>query len=270
MARRGGNTDEEISLFPFLSVVACMIGTLTLIIATLSISGLDNDTVERAEEYDKVKNKFDSELLSIVGLKQSIVDKREELGLTQTEKNAELEELRKRLAALLKTEEAARKEFAEITKLVVPMVNVKQQTESIDQMQEELKGHKEQIAQLDKEISSRDIELKEAQVSILPSGSGVGFNPKFVECAASRIVIHSAPKPISVRNNELGANADYKKLMDSVKAAEKSTLIFLIREDGLGTYYAARNLANTNGVKNGKLPVPGNGRIDLSYLNKKK
>ncbi|PHS11956.1 MAG: hypothetical protein COA78_08860 [Blastopirellula sp.] len=270
MGRRGVNADEEISLFPFLSVVACMIGTLTLIIAALSISGLDNDTVERALEYEEVKGKFDSELLAIAELKNMIVDKREELGLSDAEKNIKAEELTKQLAALLEQKDAARKEFAETTKLEIRPVNIKQQTESIDQMQEELKGHQEQIAQLDKQISERDIELTESQVSILPSGSGVGFIPKFVECAASQVIIHSAPEPILIRVNELAANADYKKLMDSVSASEKTTLVFLIRDDGLNTYYTARNLANTNGVKNGKLPVIGKGRIDLSYFNKKK
>ena len=109
---------------------------------------------------------------------------------------------------------------------------------------------------------------EEAEVSIVPGGSGVGFTPTFVECDEGRIVIHDGGKTTPVRTAELNTNPDFAKVLEEVKSDEKGTLVFLIRDDGLSTYHTARNFANTKGVRNGKLPVIGDGRIDLSYFKK--
>ena len=79
MSRRSRNSGTEISLFPFLSILACLIGSLTLIITILSLSQILNqkeDTyVQRAEEMAKLENLEES-------IQQQIIQ--------QTEQNKEL------------------------------------------------------------------------------------------------------------------------------------------------------------------------------------
>ena len=55
MARGRASAGPEISLFPFLSILACLIGSLTILIVALSVSevlqGRKDETVARAEDF---------------------------------------------------------------------------------------------------------------------------------------------------------------------------------------------------------------------------
>ncbi len=55
MARRRRSAGPQVSLFPFLSILACLIGALTILIVALSIheilQGRKDETVARAEDY---------------------------------------------------------------------------------------------------------------------------------------------------------------------------------------------------------------------------
>ena len=56
------------------------------------------------------------------------------------------------------------------------------------------------------------------------------------------------------------------KLLDRVADNDKATIIFLVRDDGLATYELASRIARSRYARNGKLPVIGQGRIDLSLF----
>ena len=56
MGRRRDREDTDVSLFPFLSILACIIGVLTLLISTLALSQMDSDVVVQAEEYESVES----------------------------------------------------------------------------------------------------------------------------------------------------------------------------------------------------------------------
>ena len=49
MGRRRDREDTDVSLFPFLSILACIIGVLTLLISTLALSQMDSDVVVQAD-----------------------------------------------------------------------------------------------------------------------------------------------------------------------------------------------------------------------------
>ena len=55
MAKPKTNNEEAVSLFPFLSILACLIGVLTFIITGVAVSQMDQSedlaNVERAEKY---------------------------------------------------------------------------------------------------------------------------------------------------------------------------------------------------------------------------
>ena len=55
MGRRQESGDNEVSLFPFLSILACIIGVLTLMISTLALSQMDTEAVVAAEAYEKLE-----------------------------------------------------------------------------------------------------------------------------------------------------------------------------------------------------------------------
>ena len=66
---------------------------------------------------------------------------------------------------------------------------------------------------------------------------------------------------------DITKNTAFRQLLDRVKAEAASTMIFLVREDGTDTYFSASRHANGLGVRNGKLPIAGQGPIDLGRFN---
>jgi hypothetical protein len=107
----------------------------------------------------------------------------------------------------------------------------------------------------------------ESEVSILPGGTGLGFEPVFVECAAGSIVIHAGDEPQRIRQADMAAEQAFIDLLDGVAESDKQTVIFLVRNDGLPSYHTARSLADAHEARHGKLPVIGQGRLNLSYFD---
>ena len=50
MATRRARGELAVSLFPFLSILACVIGTLTLLFAALAVNQVAEDLASRSEE----------------------------------------------------------------------------------------------------------------------------------------------------------------------------------------------------------------------------
>ena len=70
MARERASAGPEISLFPFLSILACLIGALTILIVALSVSegqaGLDEFTSKAMfEDSRQMKSLYSKVLLKI-------------------------------------------------------------------------------------------------------------------------------------------------------------------------------------------------------------
>jgi hypothetical protein len=147
----------------------------------------------------------------------------------------------------------------------VPPVDPEAHRRRIAEMQEELESQQDRKQELLAKLEEKD-KPQEANVVIRPGGSGVDLDPTFVECAASGVVVYEGDEPWRVRRADLKSDKDFLALLDRVAAEPKATVIFLVRDDGLGTYYAARSLARSHYARNGKLPVIGHGKIDLSVF----
>lgn len=270
MVRKPVDSDEDVSLFPFLSVLACIIGTLTLIIAAQAISQLDNKTVEAAEEYEKAKKQVNSAEIEVEKLNLEYQLKQKSLSDMNKQEQEKLNKLRERLRLLAQQLSKETDKQYETKIITLPKVEIRKQREELEGLQKQLKSVQEEVAQLEKQIEDRKLPPEESQVSILPTGSGVGYAPYFVECDAGRIIVHASPKNYSVRVPEISTHVQYQTMLKEVTNEPKAMLIFLVRDDGLSTYYSVRNQANEMGINNGKIPVIGQGRIDLSYFTNKK
>lgn len=269
MARRRRSEPDDISLFPFLSILASIIGVLTLLIAAMALAQMDNETVARAEQYEKVLKALKACEREIAELKLRVGDEAIRPAGQVDEQQRELVKAQLRLQDLLQQLEQIQIQGQGPKETVkVPDYDAKAGRESIDQMQQEEKQLKEQIAQLEKELEERGKPPKESEVSILPGGSGLGFDPVFVECASASIVLHNIDPPQRIRRSDLATEEAFIKLLDQVAESEKQRVVFLVRDDGLSTYHTARSLADAHEARRGKLPVIGQGRLDLSYFHK--
>ena len=114
MARGRTSAGPEISLFPFLSILACLIGSLTILIVALSVSevlqGRKDEAVARAEDY--------------VALQDEMVEREAEIELKEQElqrTNADavgLAELKEQIEQVSAEIETLRKEGLKVPPLI--------------------------------------------------------------------------------------------------------------------------------------------------------
>jgi len=257
VAKKKKSSGETVSLFPFLSILACVIGVLTLMITALALSQMDNqdDTWKRAEEFEKDQNQ--------------ITDKQQELDQVKSQ----IEDLSKLNRDLILALEELKKLKQEKNKLpddIGPEEKVKLLAEA-NRLTKRIEEIKDDPMELQKEIDKLKVELNKrenpvaAEVRIQPGGTGVDLNPTFIECTKNGIVVLDGPaKDLRVRRDDLTKSLPFVELLDKIGAQQKGTVIFLVRQDAVYTYNIASGVARSRYCSNGKLPVEGNGKIDLS------
>lgn len=263
MARRPRDADDDVSLFPFLSIIACVIGVLTMMISTLALAQMDTKDVAVIEAHENATRDVTAAEEEIAKFKKMLDEK---LGPDAASMRQEKTASEKELAALAADLKKIQKELEEQkqVKIVIPTIDAAQR-ESVASMQTQFADLTAELAQLTKDLSERKAS-SESKVSILPGGSGVNFTPHFVECAADSLVIHAINPPKRLRTGEMVKDKDFLALLERVANGTNDSLVFLVRSDGLNTYYAARKLCNDREIRNGKLPVVGAGRIDLGQF----
>ncbi len=258
MVKRRKKESEAVSLFPFLSILACIIGVLTLLIVGLSLSQMDDSVIENARQYQEVRAQEKTTKEQIDAL-NDLVDQarivRKQLEYARTD----LERLEKYKNELLGKDDLLASLAVEASRL----------RDRIAELEPELKKLLEEIKKLREELKKRKVS-KEAEVKILPGGSGSDLNPNFVECTANGIVIYDGPQPKRVRRADLRSDKTFLALLDRIAKQQKTTVTFLVRTDGVGTYQIARSVARSRFAHNGKLAVIGQGKIDLSLFTKKR
>jgi len=278
MGRRRRKKGETVSLFPFLSILSCLIGSLTLMISTMAMVQIDPseaddpEKAKRADEFALLEQqlKKDEELLKTLQEKIN----REQKGLKDAVLQQEnLLNLEKKIAELKKQLKLKEKLIVEKNTKAKQQETWKLELHKISEDHKRLAvQEKELLIELDKkkeELSERKAKPKEAEVKILPGGSGVKVNPFFIECNKQGLVLLDESKQPRILRKEIRKDERLLKLLEQVKKNEQNSIVFLIRPDGVSTYYDANKWANENYARNGKLPILGQGHIDLSLMNKK-
>ncbi len=274
MARRPLVEDDDVSLFPFLSIIAAVIGVLTLMIAAVTLGQMNEEDVKEAVENAIAMAQIQKELAATEDAVEKLriqLDKEkakllDNAGSRQNElvkTRAELDALIKQLAEVQKKAEEQKK-----IKIVIPEIP-QGQRETVADKQAQLAAIKERLALLQRNLDEKKKPPEEAQVSVLPGGTGLSFTPNFVECTASAIVLHTEEPPLTIRNAEIAANPKFVALLEKVANDKSQTIIFLLRSDSLGTYHIVRKLCDDNDVRHGKLPAVGNGRLDFKHFRNK-
>ena len=267
MARRPREPDDDVSLFPFLSIIACVIGVLTMMISTLALAQMDTPDVALIEAHEEATEELTAAANEVDRLKAILGEK---LGPDAAKVRENLSGREKELAQLAKDLEKIQKELDESkkVKVVIPKLDPAQR-ETVSSMQDQMTALTEELAILEKDQSERK-EASESRTTILPGGSGISFKPHFVECAADSIVMHTVNPPKRIRAANMVNDKDFLSLLEKVANGTNDSVVFLVRSDALPTFNAARKICRDRDIRNGKLPVVGAGRIDLSQFADKK
>lgn len=275
MARAKQSVDDSVSLFPFLSILACVIGILVLMITAITLGQIGQDTVKaddneeaiqaaaeaaaRVEEYKRLRAQATADVARLKELEELVQN------ADQVRKN--LEQVRAELAALeAKRSESTAKLKAEEVELADKLAEIERNTKQIEELKKQLPDLLKQLEKLKAELAKRTAPPEEAQVRVLPSGSGKDLKATFVECAQASLVFMDGDKEIRVPIAQAGSSKEFAALLNKVKAESGRTVIFLVRPDGVATYNTARGIARSRGVLNGKLAIAGQGKIDLSMF----
>jgi sugar-specific transcriptional regulator TrmB len=263
MARARGTAGPEISLFPFLSILACLIGALTILIVALSVSevlqGRKDEAVARAEDYVKLEKEMKER-------EAAVVEQENELRKTNAAA-VELADLVPRLATL-------KQEQKRLEQLVEKREPTRRDLEELKKKREELEKEKNKVEAGLVEGKNKLGELAKQLRKGLPlrilstSDYFRRVAPVFVEARQEGIVVHSPSQTVKVPRAAIRKDAKFKKTVDYVAAKKDRIIVFLVREDARASFYAAQDFARANGAVTSKVPLQGAGELDLKEFFK--
>ena len=269
MSRRQSNAaGAGVSLFPFLSILACLIGILTMMIQIISQtqnqpeSERDPAELARAKEHQQLRADIRKQQAEIESARVMLMERNAALV-----ELSELENKRIILRQQLAAKDAKPKESdAALQKLLERILA------QIAALRKERPALEKELAALKAELEKRKIkpDAKPLPVRINPAGSGLSASTRvlFIECNATGVtLLDSAGKKTPVAAAAIATDGRLAAALNDLKSTRDHLVLFLIRKDGATTYRDAGSLAESKfNLRIGKLPVPTDGEIDLSLF----
>ena len=260
---------EGVSLFPFLSILACLIGILTLMISVMSQLNTPGTAGQTEEDIKRAKKR--TQLISLAeGLEIEIqeLDMRMKKERATALQLAQLREQRKQLeeksAELKKLMKRSPDEIRKISE------QLKQEIASLIDKKNQLEKEAEKISD---EITARKAAPDPPKsVQIRPGGSGNNQPTSvfFVECNDKGINIYrrGETKPQFIATGAIPSSKAYQDYLTKIRGVRDSMVLYLIRRSGYTTYrWAAHEAIEKHKIRTGKLPLPNDGELDLSLFN---
>jgi hypothetical protein len=248
VARARRKHRPEPSLFPFLSILACVIGALALLITTQAVGQIATESID-VDHYEELEAQISEDRQMLAGL-QALVEEVEALGSeldAEHKVRAALEEevgsdavaaapLRQRLDQVGKRNSALERELALLTE-----------------------GAQERASALDARREAQDAPLR-----VRPSGSGLGLVPQFIEARREGLRLYTSGGPVDVPALYIATNAEYRNFVRGAAQRRNATVIYLIRPGGVPNYQLAIKSLHGARFRTATMPIPGDGALDLS------
>ncbi len=252
MPRRGS---PSVSLFPFMSILACTIGVLTLLLAAMSVRAVGASSASRvaAEEAaeklasNRVVLERNQEEQARIEASWAEVDQALEarglaVGLGPNEIDAWIARGRQRdrlWAALSDVEEK--------------LAEIKQERDGVETTIDVLESRRETLP-----------------ILIDPTGLAAHLKPWFIECDAGGATAYRASDGLEyfIPREALEASGDFGRYLRRVRAMNGAIVVLLVRPNGLTTAQQARDVIAAAGIRVARLPLPGSGELDWSLLRR--
>lgn len=267
MGRRRISDDGGVSLFPFMSILACLIGILTLMISVMTQLNSPDTSGQSEEDIARAKKRT-----SLITIAEGLETELEELEKRVKKERASATQLVK-----LRDERAKREKRAD------ELAKLKKQSPA--ELKKAAGKHQQEIASLikrraelekkAKEIQSEIKQRKEApdppkSVQVRPGGSGWNRPSAvfFVECDDQGIrLIRKGHKPQRIKTDQIANSAAYKDFLSKIKTVRDPMVLYLIRRTGYSSYrWAAHEAIEEFELRTGKLPLPNDGELDLTLF----
>jgi len=238
-----------------MSVLACTIGSLTLLLAVMSLSAVGaHGASEQAYAETRALFAADRDALE----QESVKIERAEAAWSEVDEALASRGLAPGLS-LASIEQALDRRGQR------------------DDLARELGAVEQQLRELseDRDAVETTIEVLESRretlpILIDPTGLSRSQKPFFVEADAGGITAYRASDDLRyfVPIDALSSGGDYGRYLRRVSAMPGALLVLLVRPDGLETTKRAARLARDAGVRVARLPLPGTGELDWSLIRK--
>lgn len=256
MARLRKSRKSRVSLFPFLDILACVIGNLILIITAVVLEQIDTEPVAEAARIKEVTERAGASAEELAKLQRQLAGARERSG----EAEARLEAVRARIRAATKQRQEA--ELALSQPAPQPSEDPAIAAE-IRRLEKEKRSIEEEIAKVTARIAER-LTKPEQSIVVLPPGEGGPSRGIFIEASGNSLTVLEGKQPWKLPAGKAATDPRFKKLLADAKADGDTIITFLVRSDGLAAVTRGQRAAEAAGVPSGKVPLPGDGMIDLS------
>jgi hypothetical protein len=252
--RRRKRNRPSVSLFPFLSVLACIIGALTLLIAATAIGQIATDAID-LEEYERLEQAIALGNRRLAELR-ALVEENEALSAQVEAERRDREDLAgdaRRARDSLERNAPLRQKLA-------------LEEDRLQTLERELAALRAEAAERNEELAKYRAALASAPILIQPSGSGYGLEPHFAECRSDGLVLYEGleRRKTHIALHRIGTSAEYRRFLRTVRNRPGATAIFMIRPGGVPACRQASIQAR--GVRHGEIPLPGEGELDFSQL----
>lgn len=277
MAKPKADDGMTISLFPFMSILACLIGALVVMIVVQSINqgsktqGRSEEDITRAKAFLEIEKELAQDNAKL-----------EELEVLIEESQAvedDLAETRKRNVLLKGNLNISEFDKEEKSRKAAELQQI------LENMSADLDIWKHTKPELNTRIKELEAKLNKLNkkpddtpppVVVIPSGSGAeqGTSYFFAEASGSGIKIlrsfdntMNVTDIIRVNTGAIGVNEDLNTWLDEVASVDKSQIIVLVRDGGHHSSNQLRNYSmhpeHPFQVPVSRLPMPGAGDADL-------
>ena len=258
MARVKASAVPNVSLFPFMSILVCLSGALVVMICVLTIA-----QASAAATSGSKKNPLGEEMMKI---KAQLSEFR-----ALTDQLSSLEEMEKRLLRLQEITEGDETSDQIRTRLQAEVESLKI---TIATLQEEKPRLQKLIAKLKDDLAERQIKPETLKPPLRVQGGGTGFavgrRLYVVEANSDSIVVHlNKDDRMRIAAGAIGADKEYNSFLAQVAQNKNHLVLFLVRTDGWSTYERGAGWAeNQFKLALSKMPIPGQGRVDLSEFER--
>ena len=261
MVKKKESDEDDVSLFPFLSILSCVIGVLTLLITAMAISQMDTPEIVETEKLDELIAENETLIDEIKFAEDKVAD--------SNQSTVNLLQSREKLVVLKEQLKKKEEIVSESKKKISPEFVQVDLDSKIRELEKEKKKLDVEYQRLERDLGNRK-EKSEGTVQVRPGGTGVKFSPTFVECRKEGLVLFLDDGSVhNVLKSQVGNDIRFLSTLDEINGDTNRVMTFLLRDDGVDTYYKARAIARSRYARNGKLPVLGKGKLDLSLFLKK-
>jgi len=254
--------DRELasSLFPFLSVLACVIGTLTLLIAALAM----NQVAEGLRALDP-SEPTPPELATQRAQVRALRHDHESARDVAAERAAARAELRA-LGILAASADSPESSDAAAERHIAARLSSARLARRLEALRREKHDLDQALAGMTRSLARPQQRDDRRAIRIHPQGRTLALRPFFVECRTEgvRIYYEGLDDSLFLDRRSRRGRSQFEVFLRRARSIPQHTVVFLIRPDGIDTYDWAVQTATNLSIRHAKLPLPGQGDIEFA------